>query len=83
MVAGLGEGHLDGRRNLDSLVPVDVSAAHDPLRLARLPDRDIQMAIGHLHRGRASQVGSIEVVEVQSPKVKPGVLEQCRGKPLL
>ncbi len=57
--------------------------AYDTLRLAWLPDRNVHMATADLHSRRAGQVGRIEVVEVLSPEVEPGVVEKCRGKPLM
>src|SRR6266568_6180887 len=57
--------------------------AYDALRLAWLPDRDVHVAATHLNRRCAGQVGRVQVVELQSPQIEPGVFEQIRGEPLM
>jgi hypothetical protein len=52
-----------------------------PFSLPGLPDRDRQLAVPELDRRSAGKVGHKERIELLSPKVEPGLLEQVFGPP--
>src|SRR5262249_31610845 len=61
----------------------DSVLAYDALGVAGLPDRDIQVAIGHLYRRATDEVGPIAVVKLLPSDVEAGLFVQRFRVPLM
>jgi hypothetical protein len=54
---------------------------YNTLRLAGPPDDDVEVAISYLHCRTDNQINAIAVIEVLTPDVEAGLLEQSPDSP--